>query len=221
MQRLHPDCWTPVGLESQFPPCSSHPIVVEGYGLAIWRGEGGQVQAWEDRCPHRGMRLSFGFVRGNRLTCLYHGWTYEQEGQCSAIPAHPELQPPKTICATTHTTQSHRGIVYVNLAAEPETEMAVQETAGWHPVRSIFAAASRERVESYFADARNVFDQPLEPGEQGYRLSDPTMGEIVLAVHVVHPGKTALHVACTAASPGKRQALARRLVQMRRELENL
>ena len=36
-----------------------------GYRMVLWRGLDGTPYALEDRCPHRGMRLSFGFVRGN------------------------------------------------------------------------------------------------------------------------------------------------------------
>lgn len=47
-------------------------------------------------CPHRGMRLSLGFIRGDQVACLYHGWHYDA-GQCRYIPAHPQLTPPETI----------------------------------------------------------------------------------------------------------------------------
>jgi Rieske [2Fe-2S] domain len=35
--------------------------------VVVWRGQDGKVHAWEDWCPHRGMRLSFGFARGKSL----------------------------------------------------------------------------------------------------------------------------------------------------------
>ena len=41
--------------------------------VAVWRGRNGSVRAWRNRCPHRGMRLSFAQVRGDRLSCRYHG----------------------------------------------------------------------------------------------------------------------------------------------------
>jgi len=37
--------------------------------IAVWRSVSGVVNAWENRCPHRGMRLSHGFVRGESLAC--------------------------------------------------------------------------------------------------------------------------------------------------------
>ncbi|GIS36806.1 MAG: hypothetical protein Ct9H90mP8_2260 [Pseudomonadota bacterium] len=31
----------------------------------------------DNRCPHRGTRLSLGFFSGKQLACLYHGWQLE------------------------------------------------------------------------------------------------------------------------------------------------
>ena len=40
--------------------------------LAIWRDESGIPHVIEDRCPHRGARLSLGWNLGDRLSCWYH-----------------------------------------------------------------------------------------------------------------------------------------------------
>ena len=82
--------------------------------LAIWRSASGVISAWENRCPHRGMRLSHGFVRGESLACAYHGWHYGCDGACNKIPAHPELEPPESIQVNSFSVQEHRGIVWVN-----------------------------------------------------------------------------------------------------------
>jgi phenylpropionate dioxygenase-like ring-hydroxylating dioxygenase large terminal subunit len=42
-----------------------------------------------DRCPHRNVPLSLGRVRGARLQCAYHGWEFDGEGQCCAVPGLP------------------------------------------------------------------------------------------------------------------------------------
>lgn len=57
--------------------------------------------AWQDFCPHRGARLSFGTVKHDTLSCGFHGLTYNREGQCVQIPAHPELAPPSRACIRT------------------------------------------------------------------------------------------------------------------------
>jgi len=44
-----------------------------GERIVLWRDGEGTVHALEDRCPHRGARLSLGWNLGVRLACWYHG----------------------------------------------------------------------------------------------------------------------------------------------------
>ncbi len=41
-----------------------------GEQIVVWRNKDGQVQALEDRCPHRGARLSMGWNLGDRIGVL-------------------------------------------------------------------------------------------------------------------------------------------------------
>ncbi len=61
--------------------------------LVLWR-VGEKIHAWCDLCLHRGTRLSLGAVRDDTLICPYHGWTYNEDGQCVRFPAHPDQTPP-------------------------------------------------------------------------------------------------------------------------------
>jgi nitrite reductase/ring-hydroxylating ferredoxin subunit len=102
----------PVSLSGGVEPGARTGTMVGGQPVVIWRGTDGHVRAWADRCPHRGMRLSFGFVRQNQLACIYHGWAFASAapsslsppgGQdtgadgafatCVAVPAHPTMTP--------------------------------------------------------------------------------------------------------------------------------
>ena len=87
---------------------------VNGQDLVVWRASNGDIAAWNNRCPHRGMALSHGFVRGNDLACLYHGWHYGSRGVCSYIPAHPDLQPPATIKTQVFSVVERDGVIWVN-----------------------------------------------------------------------------------------------------------
>jgi len=85
--------------------------------LALWRSASGSVQAWEDRCPHRGVPLSLGRVQGDRLACAYHGWQYAaQDGRCVAIPAMPDQSVPGKVCVKSYPVQECQGLVWVQLA---------------------------------------------------------------------------------------------------------
>jgi nitrite reductase/ring-hydroxylating ferredoxin subunit len=108
-----PENWVPVALSQRMRKGGVMRCFVRGAELAIWRSASGKIHAWDNRCPHRGMRLSHGFVRGEQLACLYHGWHYGADGTCAYIPAHPELTPPATICVTSHSCTEAGGIVWV------------------------------------------------------------------------------------------------------------
>lgn len=62
--------------------------------VVVWHC-GDQVLAWQDLCIHRGTKLSLGKVKGELLSCPYHGWTYNERGRCVHIPAHPDQNPPE------------------------------------------------------------------------------------------------------------------------------
>lgn len=60
--------------------------------LVMYRTPGGICVAL-DRCPHRGVPLSMGWVEGEEIVCCYHGLRYGPDGQCRKIPSQPELKP--------------------------------------------------------------------------------------------------------------------------------
>jgi len=93
-----------------------------GRDLVIWRDRQGQAHAWEDRCPHRGTRLSIGRQREDTLECAYHGWRFEGSGKCVHFPALPDVVPPDGARARTYTAREAYGLIWVcmgNAAREP------------------------------------------------------------------------------------------------------
>jgi nitrite reductase/ring-hydroxylating ferredoxin subunit len=129
--------WIAVGLSADLAPGTSTSAFIEGRELVVWRDSAGTPHVWDDRCPHRGMRMSFGFVRGDKIACLYHGWRYDGAGQCRFIPAHPELDVPETIRVVTHPALEFCGLVWVCLDAEvPDPpDIGASDVT---PVRSVY-----------------------------------------------------------------------------------
>src|SRR5271156_5317915 len=96
------DDWHPVATSDSLVAGATRPFMLMGRELVVWRTADGTLHAADDRCPHRGTRLSIGRVDGNVLVCAYHGWRYGSSGQCVRIPAHPELVPPASACLAMH-----------------------------------------------------------------------------------------------------------------------
>jgi phenylpropionate dioxygenase-like ring-hydroxylating dioxygenase large terminal subunit len=104
------DHWHPVLPSRQL---KRRPVAVRlaGHDLALFRTASGKVGALEERCPHRRMRLSMGSVAGERLRCLYHGWTFDPAGNGES-PGTPKLH----TCARAFDTEERFGAVWVRAA---------------------------------------------------------------------------------------------------------
>lgn len=106
--------WHPVALSAHIVAGAITATDLLDNPLALWRDSGGVVHAWEDRCPHRGTRLSMGTIANDTLRCAYHGWRFDGERRCRHIPALPDLQPDKLKArAGTFHTQEKYGMVWV------------------------------------------------------------------------------------------------------------
>jgi phenylpropionate dioxygenase-like ring-hydroxylating dioxygenase large terminal subunit len=63
-----------------------------GLDIVLWRDSSGKIHAHDDRCLHRGAKLSVGRVVNDQLRCAYHGWCYDTAGRCTSIPSSKVAQ---------------------------------------------------------------------------------------------------------------------------------
>lgn len=83
---LDPNFWYPLARSKQLKTGKSLAVSFAGEPIALVRPEKGELFALEDRCAHRQVPLSLGVVRGERLQCHYHCWTYDRTGACVNVP---------------------------------------------------------------------------------------------------------------------------------------
>ena len=122
--------WFPVCRSGDAVPRHVVHTALLGQELAVWRADDGTVNAWENRCPHRGVRLSIGTNLGHALKCRYHGWTYESgSARCIAIPCHPRLTPAAAIRVRAYPCMERRGHVWVRLAEEGDGDGGIEAGA--------------------------------------------------------------------------------------------
>jgi len=82
--------WQPVYRSVDLAPGQAVPIAILGERFTLYRGEEGAPHLVAFRCAHRGTQLSTGWVEGDCIRCLYHGWKYEASGQCVEQPGEDE-----------------------------------------------------------------------------------------------------------------------------------
>ncbi len=224
--------WYAVVLSAGLEPGTSAGTRLCDNEIVVWRDSDGVAHAWVDRCPHRGMRLSFGFVRGNHIACLYHGWEYDAGGQCRRIPAHPDLKVPATIRTTAYACRERLGMVWVYSEIEtealPELPFASRQVT---PVRSIYLNRTPNAVLEALVDAK-VQPFPSTGGavqpevvRTGSLLSLSFGGdEVLAAVQPYGEAKTALHLAMSGRpedwSGQGQKKVAQWAVELRRDLEH-
>ena len=180
--------WVPLALSRDVPKGVTRAVTLEERELVVWRGESGTVQVWEDRCPHRGMRLSFGFVRGDALNCLYHGWEYGAGASCRRIPAHPDLVVPATIRANAYESTESGGMILVNLGPSAPPPLIL---AGL-PIASLALASD-------IATVLRLCEGTPETDVQAFATVLDGVA-VTIGWHVSRPGHLMLHV--VARDPG-------------------
>lgn len=202
-------CWTPVALSADLPAGTVMPARTPAGSIALWRSDSGRTAASADRCPHRGMRLSHGFVRGEALSCIYHGWSYAQAGNCLRIPAHPGLTPPETIRVATQQVEESDGIIWL---AVGEPTARPQRFEGLVPLRSLTAHAGVAALEAA-AGAKAGPEGLVWPAQNSQvRLLLVAQGDDQTLIHVLLDDNS---------SPAQRIAASRAAETLRRAAEAL
>lgn len=119
--------WHPVALSDAL---GSEPLGVRllDQELVVYRTASGRVAALGDVCPHRRMRLSLGHVRGERLVCKYHGWSFARDGS-----GESHGLPKRHACATALEAVERHGAVWVRTRNAPSRFPAF-DTDGFDPI---------------------------------------------------------------------------------------
>jgi len=90
------------------------PLAIERFGerIVLWREPDGTVHAQEDRCPHRGARLSQGRVVARTIACPYHGIQIDGEGRIVSVPALPGCPIEGRLAVRTYAVHEIAGAIF-------------------------------------------------------------------------------------------------------------
>lgn len=90
--------------------------------LVLWRDAGGAIHALEDRCPHRGARLSLGWNLDDRLACWYHGIEVDGTGTVRRVPAVERCPLEGRQAVKRYPVQEVRGGIFVYFGDDAHAE---------------------------------------------------------------------------------------------------
>jgi len=79
--------------------------------VLLYRGESGRVVALDNRCCHRGAKLSNGRMEGDDIRCMYHGLKFDPGGKCIQIPGQDNI--PKGLGVRSYPVVEKQHIIWV------------------------------------------------------------------------------------------------------------
>ena len=69
--------WQPVARSEDLPAGQAKPCRIMSEDFTLYRVQTGRAHAVGNRCAHRHVQLSTGFVEDDCIRCLYHGWKFD------------------------------------------------------------------------------------------------------------------------------------------------
>lgn len=87
------DCWYVAAWDHELIDGRMLARTILDQPVVLYRGESGRPVALDDRCCHRGARLSHGRVEGDCVRCMYHGLKFDASGKCVQIPGQDNIPP--------------------------------------------------------------------------------------------------------------------------------
>jgi nitrite reductase (NADH) small subunit len=100
--------WLQICALHELPCPGVRTIALADLNVAVFRLADGRMFAIEDRCPHRGARLSAGVIYdSDKIACLDHGWGIRL--------ADGVVEPPEHGCVRTFPVKVEDGLVLVSL----------------------------------------------------------------------------------------------------------
>lgn len=177
LDRIFYSDWVYVGHESEIPDAGSYITRMIGQrSVILTRTRDNQFRVLTNRCTHRGNLLATKERgKGGRFTCLYHGWTFDLEGELTGMlfkqgaSEHSQqlhLQRPEGV-------DSYQGFIFATYSKDSKplkehlgraTELIdrtvqlspqgkIRLTAGWvkHRIRGNWKMLAENAVDGYHA----------------------------------------------------------------------
>lgn len=120
MGKLFRRYWQPIAGTCELDETPTKKIRLLGEDLVVYRDKSGNLGLIQEQCPHRGVSLEYGILEKDGLRCQYHGWCFNNKGQCTDQPGEPRNSTYKdTVKITAYPVQEQGGLIFAYLGPEP------------------------------------------------------------------------------------------------------
>ena len=104
--------WICVHRSEDLPSGRARPIKIMSEKFTLYRGASGKAHCIDAQCPHRWAMMHLGWVEGDDIRCVYHGWKFDGSGQCIEQPAE-EAGFARKVRISTYPCEEYLGMIWV------------------------------------------------------------------------------------------------------------
>jgi 5,5'-dehydrodivanillate O-demethylase oxygenase subunit len=149
--------WHPIARVQTLEKGRARAIRILSEDLTLYRGESGEFHLIGARCAHRGTILHTGWIEGEDLRCMYHGWRYDGTGLCKQIPA--EKQPrAKPVRIAGYPTRQYAGLVFAYMGEAPAPAFELPRKDAFEDPSRHLVALEQHWDCSWFQQIENSLD---------------------------------------------------------------
>jgi 5,5'-dehydrodivanillate O-demethylase len=127
--------WMPIAGATEFTHNRIKPVRLMGEDLVLYKDLSGTFGLVQRACAHRRADLSYGFVEKCGIRCNYHGWAYNETGQCVQMPYEDTVAPQtgykKRVTITAYPVKVQAGLIWAYLGPQPVPELPDWESFSW------------------------------------------------------------------------------------------
>ncbi len=157
MGRLLRQFWHPIALSEEVELNTAIPVKVLGEDLTLYRGASGKVHLVGGFCAHRRTVLHTGWIVGDEIRCMYHGWQFDGTGACVQRPAEPDTGMPRTKIPG-YPVKEYQGLVFAYLGEGEPPEFALPRKELTEREGALIANGKEVWDNNWFQQVENSLD---------------------------------------------------------------
>ena len=121
--------WHPISVANELTDERPTKFVrVLGEDLTLFKDKSGRLGLLADKCAHRNASLVYGRVEERGISCAYHGWLFDCEGNVLETPPERNDAIMKTVKQPAYPVQVYVGLVWAYMGPEPVPPMPHYDT---------------------------------------------------------------------------------------------
>ena len=134
--------WHPIAAAAELAERPTKAVRLLAEDLVLYRDRSGTLGLIGRLCPHRRVDLTYGIPEDGGLRCMYHGWMFDETGQCIEQPfeetVHPDGRFKEKVKVAAYPVEELAGLVFAYLGPLPAPAVPQWEQLVWpNAVRDI------------------------------------------------------------------------------------